>query len=69
MVPASRPFFGLHYSTRMTGTPSTALWICPWASPNKWVSIEKQAHAMVKTKDLYPTYCPTRGCTHHPVFP
>ena len=41
MVLASWPFFGLHHSTRMTETPSTALlgghtsapprWICAWA--------------------------------------
>ena len=55
-------FFGLHDSTRVSRTPSTAIsggvhnsaphWICSWARPNKWVPIEKQAHAMGKTKDL-----------------
>ena len=64
-------------------TPSTALsgvcggggghtsaphWIRSWASPNKCVSIEKQAHAMGKTKDLYLAFCPTGGCTHHLPF-
>ena len=30
--------------------------------------IEKQAHAMIKTKDLYSAYCPTGGCTQLPLF-
>ena len=38
-------------------------WIHSWASPNKRVTIEKQAHAMGKIKDLYSAYCPTGGCT------
>ena len=41
-------------------------WVRSWASPNRRVAIEKQAHAMVKTNKLYSAYCPTGGCTHHP---
>ena len=33
-------------------------WSRSWASPNKWVTIGKQAHAMANTKDLYSAYCP-----------
>ena len=48
------------------GHTSAPHWIRSWASPNKRVSIEKQAHAMVKTKDLYSAYCPTGGCVYTP---
>ena len=48
---------------------SATHWICSWASPNTWCYIiEKQAHAMIKTKDLYSAYCPTGGCTQLPLF-
>ena len=73
--------FDLCHSTCVAGTPSTALlgggayegtsaphWIRSWASPNEWVSIEKQARAMIKKKDLWSAYCPTGGCTHLPLF-
>ena len=50
------------------GHTSARHWIRAWASPNKWVTIEKQADAMVKTKDLYSAYCPTGRCTHHLPF-
>ena len=70
--------FGLRHSTHVARTPYTAHsggghtsaphWIRFWASPNRWVSIGKQAHAIVKTKDLYSAYCFTEGCTHHPLF-
>ena len=39
-----------------------------WASPNEWVLVEKQTHSMIKTKDLYSTYCCTGGGTHHPLL-
>ena len=58
MVPARRPLS----ATRVAGTPSSAfsgrglIQVHPLDSllgKSKWVLIEKQAHAMVKTKDLY----------------
>ena len=64
MVPASRPFLAyvillawpvtLPLLSRAGGEGSYKCthWICSWASPNKWVLIEKQAHAMGKIKDL-----------------
>ena len=70
--------FDLRHSTSVAETPSTALskgghtsvnhWARSWTSPSKRVAIEKQAHAMIKTKDLYSGYCPTGGCTHHLPF-
>ena len=69
--------FGLRHFTRVAVTASTAVsgghtsaphWVRSWAGPHKCVSIEKQAHAMVQTKDLYSAYCPTGGCTHHSLF-
>ena len=82
MVPASRPFLAYIIPPAWPGPlsllsrgggggggrTSAPHWIRSWASPNKWVAIKKQAHAMVKTKDLYSAHCPTGGCTHHPLF-
>ena len=62
MVPASQPFLAYMILPAWPGPPpllsrggvhkSAPHWICSWARPNKWVPIEKQAHAMGKTKDL-----------------
>ena len=77
MVPASRPLLAYVILPTWPGPlpllsggahTSAPHWSRSWASPNKWVAIEKQAHAMVKTKDLYSSYCPTGGCTHHLPF-
>ena len=77
MVPASRPFFAYIILPAWPGPlpllsrgahTNAPHWVRSWASPNKWVTIEKQAHALGKTKDLYSAYCPTGGCAHHPPF-
>ena len=81
MVPASRPFLTYIILPVWPGPlpllsqgggggwrTSVPHWIRCWASPNKWVLVEKQTRAMIKTKHLYSAYCPTGGCTHHPLL-
>ena len=35
---------------------------------SRWQLRSRHILYMVKTKDLYSAYCPTGGCTHHPLF-
>ena len=56
MVPASQPFLAyvflpacpgpLPLLSQGGGRTSASHWIRAWASPNKWVAIEKQAHTI-----------------------
>ena len=68
ILPVRLGFLPLLPQGREGGHTSAPHWIRSWASPNNWVAIEKQAHAIVKTKDLHSAYCRTGGCTHHLPF-